>query len=174
MPGPERQTLGNSVVVAHLPRVVASVLVAVTFLGSCDKGSREDRFCRKLADDQQLLAVVPENPGDLDDFVNRYRELDRTTPLAIEEQWHTITELVVAVAEADLQDPTTADRLRDQAIAASRSVDEVRAYAQATCGVDLVLGYVGATATTAAPGAGAPPESTAPPNAAGTVPPTVP
>ena len=174
MPEPKVQSLGNFVVVPHLPRVVAAALVAVTLLGSCDKGSREDRFCRKLADEQQLLAVVPQNPGDLDDFVNRYRELDRITPLAVEQQWHTITELVVAVAEADLQDATAADRLRDQAVAATRSVDEVRAYAQATCGVDLLLGGVGATPTTAAPGDGAPPASTPPPNAPGTVPPTVP
>jgi hypothetical protein len=174
MPGPEVRTLGNLVVVPHLPRVAAAALVAVTLLGSCDKGSREDRFCRKLTEEQQLLAVVPQNPGDLDDFVSRYRELDRITPLAVEEQWHTITELVVAVAEADLQDATAADRLRDQAVAATRSVDQVRAYAQATCGVDLLLAGVGATPTTAPAGAGAPPASAAPPNAPGTVPPTVP
>ena len=126
MPGSERPVLGDLVVVPRLLRVVSAALIAVTCLASCDKGSRQDRFCKKLAEDQSLLAVVPADPGDLDDFVSRYRELDDIAPLAIEDQWHTVTELVAAVATADLQDPTAADRLRDQAVAATRSVDEVR------------------------------------------------
>ena len=129
---------------------------AVTVLGSCDKGSRQDRFCKKLAADQSLLSVVPQNPGDLDDFVSRYQQLANIAPLAIDDQWHTIADLVKAVATSDLSDPTTADRLRDQAIAATKAVDDVRAYAKTTCGVDLVLAPTpgAVTPTTAAPGAG--------------------
>ncbi len=168
--------LGDLVVVPRLLRVVSAALIAVTCLASCDKGSRQDRFCKKLAEDQSLLAVVPADPGDLDDFVSRYRELDDIAPLAIEDQWHTVTELVAAVATADLQDPAAADRLRDQAVAATRSVDEVRAYAQTTCGVDLlVAGVASTTTTTAVPGATGPSTpSTAPATLPGTVPPTVP
>ena len=120
-----------------------------------------------------MLAAVPANPGDLDDFVSRYRDLDAVAPLAIEDQWHTITELVDAVATADLTDPAVADRLRDQAVAATHSVDEVRAYAKATCGVDLLVPGLGTPTTTTLPGATAPP-ATPPPTVPGTVPPTIP
>jgi hypothetical protein len=94
------------------------------------------------------------------------------------------------VATEDLGDPATADRLRDQAVAATKSVDQVRLYAKTTCGVDLLVAGLPATpepstvpgattttippngsATTAAPTTPAP---TPPPTLPGTVPPTVP
>jgi hypothetical protein len=154
-----------------------AVAAAVIVLGSCDKGSREDRFCTQLAKDQALLAVVPQNPGDLDQFVGRYRKLGSVAPLAIDDQWTTITALVEAVATGDVTDPATANRLRDQAVAVTKAVDDVRAYAQETCGVNLVLaGTPGAvTPTTVVPATttpGAP--VTPPPTQPGTIPPTVP
>ena len=121
-------------VVPRLLRVVIAAVATVTVVGACDEGSRQDRFCRRLGEEQGLLATVPTDPGELDDFVNRYRELAGIAPLAIEEQWQTITDLVEAVAIEDLEDPATADRLRDQAVAATRPVEEVRSYAQAVCG----------------------------------------
>ena len=166
-------------VVPRLLRVVIAAVATVTVVGACDEGSRQDRFCRRLGEEQGLLATVPTDPGELDDFVNRYRELAGIAPLAIEEQWQTITDLVEAVAIEDLEDPATADRLRDQAVAATRPVGEVRSYAQAVCGVDLLL--IGAPATLpATTTAGttttlpAPVATTVPPTLAGTVPPTVP
>jgi hypothetical protein len=157
---------------------VVAVVTAVTVLGSCDKGSREDRFCKKLVDEQSLLAVVPQDPGDFDDFVARYRQLAAIVPLAIDDQWHTITSLVEDVATADLSNPAAADRLRDRAVAATKAVEQVRAYAQSTCGVDLVLATPGPVPSTApgtpttVAGSGAP--VTPPPTQPGTVPPTVP
>ena len=157
---------------ALVPTVTFAVAVAV--LGSCDKGSREERFCKQLAAVQDELSVVPQDPADLDQFVGRYRKLARVAPLAIDEQWATITELVEAVALADVTNPLTADRLRDQAVAATKAVDDVRSYARSTCGVDLVLGTTtgAVTPTTGAPTTtpGAPPPTTS----TGTIPPTVP
>lgn len=180
-------------VVPRRPLLAAVALAAaVTVLGSCDKGSRQDRFCKQLADDQSVLSVVPQDPDDLDTFVSRYERLADIAPLAIDDQWHTIADLVKAVATSDLSDPTTADRLRDQAVAATKAVDDVRAYAKTTCGVDLVLAATpgavspttvpgAATTTPSAPTPGAPttgvpaaPDTGQPPTLPGTVPPTVP
>jgi hypothetical protein len=176
MPAAGRHRLGDSGVVPR-PLLAVVVVAAVTVLGSCDKGSREDRFCKQLAEDQSLLAVVPQDPGDFDDFVARYRQLAAIVPLAIDDQWHTITSLVEDVANADLSNPAAADRLRDRAVAATKAVDQVRAYAQSACGVNLVLATPGAapstapgTPTTAAAGGAPATPSTQP----GTVPPTVP
>lgn len=170
--------------VVHRRPLFAAVALATaaTVLGSCDKGSRQDRFCKKLVAEQSLLSVVPQDPGDLDTFVARYQQLANIAPLAIDDQWHTIADLVKAVADSDLSDPTTADRLRDQAVAATKAVDDVRAYAKTTCGVDLVLAPTPVTPTTSAPAAesttpGAPTTAappTPPPTPPGTVPPTVP
>ena len=156
----------------HLRAVLATV-VAVVLLASCDKGSRQDRFCRQLADDQALLAVVPTDPDELDAFVERYQELADIAPLAIEDQWRTITELFEAVATEDLSDPATADRLRDQAVAATKSIDGVRAYARTTCGVDLVVAATPGAATTV-PGSTVTGSTTTTVPQPGTVPPVAP
>jgi hypothetical protein len=146
----------------------------VVLLGSCDKGSREDRFCGRLADDQALLATVPSEPDQLDAFVERYQELADVAPLAIEEQWRTITDLFEAVATEDLTDPAAADRLRDKAVAATKPIDEVRAYARTTCGVELVVTVTPGTATTAAGATTAPGSTTTTVPQPGTVPPVAP
>jgi hypothetical protein len=140
-------------------RAVLASIGAVVLLASCDRGSREDRFCRRLAEDQALLAVVPSEPDQLDAFVERYQELADVAPLAIEEQWRTITELFEAVATEDLTDPATADRLRDRAVAATKPIDEVRAYARTTCGVELVVAATPGAVTTV-PGTTVAPGST--------------
>ena len=153
------------------PRLaVAAPVVAVLLLGACDKGSREDRFCEKLTKEYRQLAVVPSDPGQLDDFVNRYRQLEKITPLAIQDEWKTITDLMVAVESTDLSDPGAADRLRDQAVAATKAVNVVRLYALDTCGVDLVLGTVAPSSTTTPGNA----TSTVPPTTPATLPPTLP
>jgi hypothetical protein len=153
-----------------VPRVsltVSAALLLVAVLGACDPGSRQDRFCRRLAEQRVELAAVPTDPGDLDDFVQRYRDLAKIAPLAIEEQWQTVTDLIVAVADDDLSDPQAADRLRDDAVAATKAVNEVRLYAQQTCGVNLAVG-VPAPPASVAPGA------TATTTTAATLPPTLP
>jgi hypothetical protein len=153
---------------------VLATVVAVGLLGSCDKGSRQDRFCHRLADDQALLAVVPADPDALDAFVERYQELADVAPLAIEEQWRTITDLFEAVATEDLTDPAAADRLRDKAVAATKPIDEVRAYARTTCGVELVVAATPGAPTTVSPTTTAPGSTTTTLPQPGTVPPVAP
>jgi hypothetical protein len=164
-----RRGLGDSDVVPRRLLVAAVAALAVTALASCDQGSRQERFCDKLVEEHTLLATVPTDPAQLDDFVERYEDLGDVAPLAIDEQWTTITDLVSAVATADLADPATADRLRDQAVAATKAVNEVRVYAQDTCGVDLVFASVAPATAPADPSA-----TTLPATAPATVPPTVP
>jgi hypothetical protein len=153
------------VVVPRLLPSAAAAVLSVALLAACDAGSRQDRFCSKLAEERALLGTVPADPGDLDDFVQRYRDLEKIAPLAIDEQWKTVTDLLVAVATEDLSDPATAGRLRDRAVTATKAVNDVRSYAQHVCGVDLAL----LTAVAATPGSSAPPTT-----AVATLPPTVP
>jgi hypothetical protein len=154
--------------VPRVPLTVSVAVVVVAVLGACDPGSRQDRFCARLAKERIELSVVPTDPGDLDDFVQRYRELGKVAPLAIDDQWQTVTDLMVAVVNDDLSDPQAADRLRDRAVAATKAVNEVKLYAQQTCRVNLNL------AVSALP-AGTTPGPTAPPTTApATLPPTVP
>jgi len=143
------------------PTRVAATLALVAALASsaCDKGSRADQFCAKLQKDHAQLSVVPSDPRQLSAYVNRYRQLAKVVPLAIDDEWHTVTDLMQSVASDDLSDPGAADKLRDKAAAAMKAVDAVRTYAQQTCGVDLALGSTTAppTATTVVPGAPATP-----------------
>ena len=154
-------------------RVAAAVaLVAALGLAACDKGSRADQFCAKLQKDQQQLSTVPSQPDQLEAYVNRYRQLAKVVPLAIDDEWHTVTDLMQSVASDDLSDPDAADKLRDEAVAATKAVDTVRTYARQTCGVDLTLGGTPTTTTTTTV-AGAAPTTTRAPTPA-TLPPRAP
>ena len=174
MPPAAGAGLGDSAVVAPHLRAALATGAALLVLASCDEGSREERFCDRLGKEQALLAAPPTDPADLDAFVERYQDLADIAPLAIEQQWQTITELVEAVATEDLTDPATADRLRDRAVAATRPIDEVRAYARTTCGVELVVAATSATATTVPGATTIPGTSTTTQPAPGTVPPVAP
>jgi hypothetical protein len=183
---PDRRRLGLRLRWSASPSAVVAVALAaaVTVLGRATR-QPAGPLRKKLAADQSLLSVVPQDPGDLDAFVARYQQLANIAPLTIDDEWHTIADLVKAVATSDLSDPTTADRLRDQAVAAMKAVDDVRAYAKTTCGVDLVLAPTpgAVTPTTRRPGRRPPrrsddrgtgPDTGQPPTLPGTVPPTVP
>ena len=166
--------LGDSAVVAPHLRAVLATGAALLVLASCDKGSREDRFCERLAEEQALLARVPTDPDELDAFVERYQGLADIAPLAIEEQWQTVAELVEAAATEDRTDPAAADRLRDRAVAATRPIDEVRSYARTTCGVELRVAAPSGASTTVPGATTVPGTTTTTLPGPGTVPPVAP
>ena len=76
------------------------------------------------------------------------------TPLAIEDDWDALTDLVRTAATMDLADPAAQDALAAKVFASDAAAKNVLAYAKDRCGVDL-SGAIPApsdtTTTTAAP-----------------------
>ena len=126
--------------------VVAVVVLLAIALGGCSDPDRSaSRFCGELAVDLPLLGGPFTDGGDVDDLVGRYERLDRITPLAIDEEWHALTELVRLASEVDVDDPDSRQRLADTAYKAERAARDVAIWIETTCGLAMpdVVGVEG-------------------------------
>ena len=112
-------------------------------------------FCTQLNQQLPGLSGPLVISSDIKDLVKRYEKLDRITPLAIQDDWHTVTELMSQAAEVDPQDPLSRQELADNAYKAERPARNVTAWVEATCGFEMpdVIGVEGriTPSTTAAP-----------------------
>lgn len=121
----------------HLVAPVAlSVAVA---LGACG-GSPErssSRFCTRL--DQELPGL--EGPlatqADQDALVARYDALSEVAPLAIQQDWEALTELVHTAVTLVPTDPESVQRAADQAYATERAYRRIFDWVGATCGLTM-------------------------------------
>ena len=136
---------------------VAGAAMALTALAACG-GSPErssSRFCSEL--DQQLPGL--EGPmatqAEQDALVARYDELGKITPLALEEDWQQLTELVHTAVTVVPSDPASVQKAADQAYATERAYRRIFDWASTNCGLTLPLPG-GIETTTVAP----PPDST--------------
>jgi hypothetical protein len=138
---------------------VAAVTVALAALAACgDSPERSSsRFCREL--DQQLPVLEPPSPTatqeELDSFVARYDELNEITPLAVEEDWQQLTDMIHTVATVVPTDPESVQRAADEAYASERAYRRIFEWVSANCGITMPQPG-GIETTTIAP----PPEST--------------
>ena len=88
--------------------------------------------------------------------MSRYERLDKITPLAIEAEWHALTELVALAADVDVSDPLSRQNLADTAYKAERKARDVASWVESTCGLNMpdVVGVEGpepTSTTTVAP-----------------------
>ncbi|MBM3800053.1 MAG: hypothetical protein ACKO36_08115 [Actinomycetota bacterium] len=141
----------------HLPRpglAFGIVAVAATGLAGCSDTDRSaERFCGEIAQQVPFLEGPFVEPGDIDDLVDRYEKLDRITPLAIEDEWRTITELMKMASDVDPSDPRSRQDVADAAYKAERSARDVAIWVETTCGVAMpdVVGVEGSVPVTTQP-----------------------
>jgi hypothetical protein len=136
---------------------VAAAAMALAGLAACG-GSPErssSRFCSEL--DRQLpgLEGPTATQADQDALLARYEELDEITPLAVEDDWRQLTELVRTAVTVVPSDPESVQRLADESYATERAYRRIHDWASANCGLTLPLPG-GIETTTVAP----PPDST--------------
>jgi hypothetical protein len=136
---------------------VAAATVALTALVACgDSPERSSsRFCSEL--DQQLPGL--EGPlatqEEQDALVARYDALNEIAPLALEEDWQQLTDLIHTAATIVPTDPASVQRATDQAYATERAYRRIFEWVSANCGLTMPQPG-GIETTTIAP----PPEST--------------
>jgi hypothetical protein len=142
---------------------VAVAIATVCVAASCDNGP--DRSATAFCNELDAQVPFLEGPSALtqegiDEFVARYDRLNEMTPLAIEDEWQQLTDLVHTAATAVPTDPESVQRTADAAYAAERSTRDVANWAATTCGVTMpaVLGIEdpAALTTTIAPETSAP------------------
>lgn len=141
---------------------VAAAAVALAGLVACG-GSPErssSRFCSEL--DQQLPGLEPlsatATPEEVDALVARFDELNEVTPLAVEEDWQQLTDLVHTAATVVPTDPASVQKMADEGYATERAYRRIVEWVSANCGLTMPPAG-GIETTTVAP----PPDSTPPP-----------
>jgi hypothetical protein len=131
---------------SFLVLAVATTALTSFALTSCSDTDRSaTRFCSELAVDLPLLGGPFVDGGDVDDLVGRYEKLNGFTPLAIDEEWNALTELVRQAADVDVDDPASRQELADTAYKTERSARDVAIWVETTCGLAMpdVVGVEG-------------------------------
>lgn len=138
-------------------RVALVALVLAVAAGCRDAGGdRAGRFCAEVRKDPATITSGVQGTTAANDVVRRFRTLEATAPIAIEDDWGRLTELVELAADVDPADVEARTRLITAAYEADGSVRNVVTWVRGTCGVDLT---VPASATTTA-SASTPPATT--------------
>lgn len=135
--------------------LAVTVIVGVALVSCSDPDRTGARFCGELETELPGLTGPLGTDDDIDALVSRYERLDEITPLAIEAEWHALTELVALAADVDVSDPLSRQNLADAAYKAERKARDVASWVESTCGLSMpdVIGIEGPdpTTTTAAP-----------------------
>ncbi len=125
--------------------VVAPALASFALAGCSDTDRSASRFCSELSVELPLLGGPFVDGGDVDDLVGRYEKLNGITPLAIDEEWNALTDLVRLASEVDVDDPASRQDLADTAYKTERSARDVAIWVETTCGLTMpdVVGVEG-------------------------------
>ena len=133
-----------------MPRPSRVLPLAVTlgvfvFAACSDPDRTAGHFCGTIATEIPLLQGPFTEPAQIDDLVRRYEKLNRITPLAIEDDWNTLTELMKLASDVDPNDPNSRQAVADAAYKAERPARNVAIWVETTCGVAMpdVIGVEG-------------------------------
>lgn len=125
---------------------VTVVFGVTTMVASCSDTDRSaTRFCGELNRSLPDLTAEPVDGNDVDGLVTRFRQLNGITPIAIEDEWQALTDLVEMAAASDPSDPASGQSLADAAYATERPARDVERWVEATCGFQMpdVIGLEG-------------------------------
>jgi hypothetical protein len=136
-------------------RLLVLAVVAVVAISACTSNEQPDaaRFCQQLQSNQGELTGGVANQADIATTVARYRDLEKLAPVAIRQEWQTLTDVVEQAATMDLTTADAGSKLADLAYSSEPAARTVAQWVSDTCGVAL-------RPPLAPPTTGAPPAST--------------
>lgn len=139
-----------------MPPIVSVIMFGVSMIlvAACSDTERSGaRFCAELSESAPLLDGPSSTPAEVDDLVDLYRDLGKIAPLAIDEQWTIIADLVEAASEVDSSDPRSQQDVADAAYKAERSARDIAIWVETTCGIPMpdVIGVEGTVPVVTAP-----------------------
>jgi hypothetical protein len=128
------------------------VVVALVALAACSSPERTGTaFCRQLANELPAIAAPATTGDEVGALVSRWERLLERSPLAIERDVETVTELLRAASRVDPTDPAAVQALADQSYASNSAAVAVRDWVMSTCAVDVATGLQIAPPRTAPP-----------------------
>jgi len=114
---------------------------ALITLTACSTPARTaTNFCRQLQKELPEIAQPTATPAEVSALVARYERLGHVAPLAIEDDWIALTNLVKAAANVDAADPASVQAVTDLSYATQQSATAAALWVRETCGVDLSTG----------------------------------
>ncbi len=133
-----------------LLRATVTTVLAAIALTACSSPERTGTaFCRQLARELPAIAEPVATGNDVSAMVSRWERLLERSPLTIETDVETVTELFRTASRLDPSDPDEVQALADQSYAANKSAEAVRAWVKDTCAVDVATGVTIAPPRTA-------------------------
>lgn len=127
----------------HLGIVVAlATLVAVGSACGGDDAVTSDaeRFCGEAATNTDLIVDPPlATEAELEATLDFYRLMGELSPVAIAEEWGTLTTALETASELVPGNETSEQEVAMTAYAAERSAYEVKVWLQRNCGVDIAI-----------------------------------
>lgn len=126
--------------------MTGAVLLLVTVTACSDTDRSANRFCGELNSSLADLTAEPVNGDDVGSLVDRFKDLNAITPIAIEEEWQALTDLVELAADSDPLDPASTQAVADAAYRTERPARDIERWVEATCGFQMpdVIGLEGA------------------------------
>lgn len=133
-----------------LLRTAVTTVAAILVLAACSSPERTGTaFCGQLARELPAIAEPVATGDDVSAMVSRWERLLERSPLSIESDVETVTELFRSASRVDPSDTDQVQALADQSYAANKSAEAVRDWVKDTCAVDVATGVTIAPPRTA-------------------------
>lgn len=122
--------------------VAAVPIVALTlFASACAETPRTaTNFCRQLALEVPAITQPTATPAEVSQMLDRYKRLGKVAPLAIEQDWQSLTELLSVASRANPTDAESVQAVIDMSYATEKAADAAAKWIRETCGVDISTG----------------------------------
>ena len=122
-------------------RLIPLVFIASVVLTACSETPRTGtNFCRQLAKEMPGIAVMPATVAEVNAAVGHFTRLQKVAPLEVQQDWDTLTELMIAASKVKAEDAESVQQVADLAYASEANSKSASDWVKATCGVDISLG----------------------------------
>lgn len=117
----------------------------MTLVSCSDSDRSASRFCGSLNTALPELTATVASSDDVSALVDRFQSLNDITPVAIEDEWQALTDLVQLAADTDPLNPESRQSLADAAYQTERPARDIERWVEATCGFQMpdVIGLEG-------------------------------
>ena len=131
--------------VRHITRTattaIAAVLAVATLTSACAETPRTaTNFCRQLALEVPAITQPTATQAEVSEMLDRYKRLGKVAPLAIEEDWQSLTELLAVASRTNPNDAESVQAVIDMSYATEKAADAAAKWIRETCGVDISTG----------------------------------
>jgi hypothetical protein len=122
-------------------RVAATVFILAVLTNACAETPRTaTNFCRQLALEVPAITQPTATPAEVSQMLDRYKRLAKVAPLAIEEDWKSLTELLTVASRVNPNDAESVQTVIDMSYSTQKAADASAKWIRETCGVDISTG----------------------------------